>query len=398
MAFDKTQAPAPGSIIDVEITDIGFGGDGVGRLDGMAVFVPYTLPGETVRARVFERKRRFLKAWPKEILTPSPDRIQARCGHYQLCAGCAYQHIPYVREREIKADQVRQLLQRIGHLEGIPITCAPLPDALGLEDGYHYRNRVTVHRLRRQCGFFKHDNHQVLTIEECPISAPGLQELILDEARHPEGLPRVDLRIDSAGQPVSQAQAWFQVDCHGHTYRVPLESFFQTHFAAAAQMIDVLEGWMSDLSKRNLLIDGYGGVGLFSVALGQLFSKTILVELDRNAVEAAQLNMRTNRQESAFSTHAAPLETTLSSLLRSHDTNATSVILDPPRVGLQPQVIDILLARTPQNVFYISCDPSKLARDLARLNTRYLVKSVQLVDMFPRTAHIESIAFLELKA
>jgi tRNA/tmRNA/rRNA uracil-C5-methylase (TrmA/RlmC/RlmD family) len=303
--------------------------------------------------------------------------------------------VPYEVEREIKKNQVGQLMQRIGHLKDVPVSLMPIPEDLAQNQGYHYRNRATVHRQKRECGFFKHDNHQVFSVEECPISAPALEEMIREEAKQPEGLPRVDLRVDSDGNPVSQAQAWFMVNVQQHSYKIPLDSFFQTHYEGAAQIIRAIQSWISDLPGRDLLIDAYGGVGLFSAALANAYSKTVLIELDKAAVETARENMRNNQPEARFEAHASPVETTLSGLLRAHDPRRTHVILDPPRIGLQPQIIDILLARTPQFVFYISCDPSKMARDLSRLSAHYRVHSIQLIDMFPRTAHIESIAFLE---
>jgi len=169
-------------VVDLKIEDVGFGGKGVGREQGKAVFVPYTIESEIVSAEIVREKKQFAEAELVEVKQKSPDRVESLCPYFGRCGGCAYQHISYEHQLAIKWRQVRDALQRIGKLKDVPLRpIIPSPEQYG------YRNRITVHAQDGVIGFFRRDSHRLIDIERCPISLDEVNR-VLSELR---GQPHV---------------------------------------------------------------------------------------------------------------------------------------------------------------------------------------------------------------
>ena len=160
-------------IVDLKIEDVGFGGMGVGRESGKAIFVPYTIEGEFVSAEIVREKKQFAEAELVNVREPSPDRLQPQCPYFGRCGGCAYQHITYEHQLAIKWRQVRDVLQRIGKLKDVPMRpIIPSPEQYG------YRNRITVHAQKGVVGFFRRDSNRLIDIERCPISRDEVNRVV----------------------------------------------------------------------------------------------------------------------------------------------------------------------------------------------------------------------------
>src|SRR5260370_2748729 len=155
----------PMRVVNLEIDYIAFGGKGVGRENGKAMFVPYTIEGETVSAEIVGEKKQFAEAELVDVTETSPDRVPPDCPYFGRCGGCAYQHINYEHQLAIKWREVRDILQRIGKLKDIAMR--PI---IPSQEQYGYRNRITVHALDGMIGFFRRDSHRLIDIERCPIS------------------------------------------------------------------------------------------------------------------------------------------------------------------------------------------------------------------------------------
>src|SRR5215475_11754126 len=168
-------------VVDLKIQDVAFGGKGVAREQGKAVFVPYTIEDEMVSAEIVREKKQFAEAELVEVKQSSPDRVAPQCPYFGRCGGCAYQHINYQHQLAIKWRQVRAALQRIGKLKDVPLrSIIPSPRQ------YAYRNRVTVHALDGVIGFFRRDSHQLIDVEHCPISVDQVNRALteLREQKH----------------------------------------------------------------------------------------------------------------------------------------------------------------------------------------------------------------------
>src|SRR3954471_7565231 len=168
-------------IVELQIDDVAFGGNGVGRADGKVVFVPFTIEGERVNARIVREKRQFAEADLVEVLAPSEKRTLPECPYFGRCGGCRYQHIDYQHQLELKRRQVEQVLRRIGHITDVPVNATvPSPKP------YAYRNRVTVHCENGVIGYYRYDAHQIIDVERCPIAAPEVNAALAElRARKP---------------------------------------------------------------------------------------------------------------------------------------------------------------------------------------------------------------------
>ncbi|MFZ4483119.1 MAG: class I SAM-dependent RNA methyltransferase [Chthoniobacterales bacterium] len=342
----------------LEITDIAYGGAGLGRHEGRVVFVPFTIPGETVRVRINRVHRSWLEGEVREIVLPSPDRLAPPCPWFGRCGGCAYQHIAYPRQLEIKTRQVAEALRRIGKLPAPPVEPAqPSPLAYG------YRNRLTLHVEPPLVGFRGTDPRHLVDIGRCLLADETVNEAL------------AQLRGKRWLHP---GPATLRSSAHGGGFR-------QVNDGAA----EVLAGVVADLAGQGeVLVDAYCGGGFFAKKLLGAFARVIGLDWDARAIAAAQDGAQAGEEYRAGDTAAL-----LPALLREN--SQAVVLLDPPAQGLAPEVVEVLVAARPPRIIYVSCDPATLARDLAKLAVPHPLKRVIPVDMFPQTAAIETVCLLE---
>lgn len=345
--------------VELVIDDIAFGGKGVGRAEGKAVFVPFTIAGEKITARIVREKKSFAEAELVRVTEPSPDRTAPPCPYFGRCGGCSYQHMSYEHELHWKSHQVAQAMQRIGKFRELPLRpIVPSP----LE--YEYRNRITVHSEDGVVGFFRHDAHRLIDIERCAIAAPEVNaELAALRARRPRD-----------GHYTLRA---------GHGPRV----FSQTNDAVATHLADSIAGLIPP--DQSLLVDTYCGAGFFARRLLDKFPRIVGLDWDIHAIAAAQASA--TEAETYLTGEIVPQ---LAAVLQEADRARTTVIVDPPATGLGPDVREVLAQYPVATLLYVSCHPPTLARDLADIGAAYRLESVTPFDMFPQTAEIEVLAHL----
>jgi 23S rRNA (uracil1939-C5)-methyltransferase len=357
-------------VVDLKIEDVGFGGKGVGREQGKAVFVPYTIESEIVSAEIVREKKQFAEAELVEVKKSSPDRVESQCPYFGRCGGCAYQHISYEHQLAIKWRQVRDALQRIGKLKDVPMRpIIPSPKQ------YAYRNRITVHAEEGVIGFFRRDSHQLIDIEHCPISTDEVNR-VLTELR---------------------AQPYVR-DGH-YTLRASASSrvFSQTNNEVAEALRELVVNFIPP--NQEVLIDAYCGSGFFAKALLDKFERVIGIDWDKFAIAAAKENA--TGKETYI---AGDVETELvrsdgflaveGEMRRLGSRRSLTLIVDPPATGLSETVRKAIIDLAPQTLIYVSCNPPTLARDLRELQDKFIIKSVTPLDMFPQTAEIEVVAQL----
>lgn len=369
----------PDQEVEIEITDIGFGGEGVGRLEGQVIFVHFTLPGEIVRARIVEVKRAYARAVLLNILKASEERIAPPCQHFGSCGGCQYQHMAYSAQLRIKQRQIRELLARIGGFEDFPVAqTRPCPSPYG------YRNRIMIRsqwnkpEQKLNIGFIRYDNRLVEDLEECLIAEPELNEQIKHVRENPP--PHGGLKVVLRTLP--------------DDWKVPDHSFFQNNFHLLNGLTEVARECLR-ASGASTLIDAYCGVGFFALELSPAVEKAYGIECDVAAINAARENAKTrNITNTTF--FDGRTEEHLPKVLEQCDLSTTTILIDPPRKGASPETIKMLIDAEPAQIIYISCHPAMLARDLKKLceNGLYELKSVTPLDMFPQTQHVECIADL----
>ena len=234
MAADSP-ALSPGQLITVTVHDVAFGGEGVARVDDFVVFVPFVIPGEVVEAEVTEVKKKFARARLVRVLTPSPERVEPRCEYFGKCGGCQYQHLAYPAQLRVKHKQIVDLFQRVGGLAGAvidPVVPCPQP--------YGYRNRIMVRtqwnkrEQRIELGFLGLDNEFVVSIKECAIAEPVLNEDLKQVLANPP--PRGGLKVTLRVTP----EGWV----------VPRDSFFQNNFFLLPQLVETVRERLRDAGSR----------------------------------------------------------------------------------------------------------------------------------------------------
>ncbi len=372
-------SPTVGEHLTLTITDIAFGGEGVARIEDFVVFVPFVHIGEKVDAEITETKKRFARARLLRVIEASPDRVKPACRYFGDCGGCQYQHIAYPAQLKLKHKQVCDLFQRIGAID--PQIVAPL---VPCPQPYGYRNRIMIRsqwdkfKQGLNIGFIRADNRLVVDIEECPIAEPALNEQVKEVRRHPppKGGLKVVLRIPPEG------------------WEVPRDSFFQNNFFLLPRLVEVARDRLRDACTAHL-IDVYCGVGFFSIELAGSVKSFVGVELDRLAIQAARKNASTRGiSNGEFAAGAA--EELLPALLQRFTPEATTLLLDPPRKGCPPHMLELLRQVRPAQIIYVSCHPATMARDLNILCAGGVFNLVQVTpfDMFPQTQHVETIADL----
>ena len=346
-----------GTDLELTITDIAYGGDGIARHEGCVVFVPFTITGEQVRVRVTKSQRQWARAKLLEVITASPDRITPPCPYFTRCGGCAYQHIAYPRQLEIKTHQVAEALRRIGKFADPPVE-----PALPSPHDYGYRNRITVHVDPPAIGFRGTDPRELIDIKSC---------LLADE--------RVNGALTAlrAKKYLRPGPATLRNDPEARGFRQVNDGGAEVLAALVANMA----------GSGQLLVDAYCGAGFFAKRLRGNFARIVGLDWDERSIEAASKDASANEEYMAGDTGEL-LPTALGS------PSETTVLLDPPAQGLAASVIDTLLAARPSRIVYVSCDPATLARDLAKLAAGYELRRVAPVDMFPQTASIETACLL----
>lgn len=383
-----------GDIIKTSIDTVAFGGNGVGRIGGMVVFVPFTAAGDTVEAKIVEVKRNYYIGETREIIVPSPDRVEPVCPHFSTCGGCQYQHISYKAQLKIKERQVRESFERIGKIASPPVkTIIPSPQT------FNYRGKAEFHCIpnadgQLNLGFMDTVGGKLIDIQQCNIVDESinmeyhrLREMFASEET-PSYRKRYILWSDATYPPGKYITRM----AGGKELQVANDGFFQGN----TYLVDTLTERvidMCDLKESDSVLDCFCGSGLFSLFIAPRVSKVSGIEISGTAVHCATLNAKSfGITNTRF--YRGNVEDTLGRFIKEK-TRADIVLLDPPRTGCAKKTLTRIDALKPERIVYISCNPATQARDIRYLIGRgFSLETLQPVDMFPQTKHIEVIASL----
>ena len=435
------------------VTDYTAEGQGVAHVEGCAVFIPNAIAGETYIIRIEKAAKTWAAGKIVEVLEKSPHRVNRECPVAKLCGGCDFWHMDYEEEARLKADRVRNCLNRIGgeNLEDLSILSAPTC--------YSYRNKaqypVAAKKNKAYAGFFRAGTHQVVENNRClilPREADDVKNAVIDyvnqfrvtvydEEAHKGLLRHIYVRRGTVSKQVlvclvvngrkipreeeltarlkkipgfttlvlsvntKQGNAvlgdefitlygpgYIEDTLCGLVFRLSPRSFYQVNHDQAERLYNAAIS-QAEITKNDTVLDLYCGVGTITLAMAGAAGKVIGVEVIPQAVEDAKDNAKRNGIENAefFCGDAgqAALE------LEAKGIQADVVVVDPPRKGLNADTIEALHRFSPRRIVYVSCDPATLARDVALLKERgYTLKNAQAADLFPRCSHVESIVCL----
>lgn len=401
-------------IIELTLDNAAYGGDTVGRLpDGRVVFVPFSIPGETVRIRIISDKKKFARAELLEVLVSSPHRVTPRCQHFGVCGGCHYQHIAYEQQLVIKRKILQDQLQRIGGLENPRIEkMTPSPVE------YNYRNQIQFHISRdKKLGFIRANKKGIIEISECHLPQNTLNDLWpLMEIEPDSGVSTIALRLgvdddilvilasedllnaefNVQSLPVSVAHvspgnvqilagsAYTVMQVKKRNFRASAGSFFQVNTAMAEKMVNLIEENIPEGTR--VALELYSGVGFFSAFLAKQVEKLIAIESSESAGEDFVVNLNDYDNVDLY-------QGQVEEILPMLDVHPDIILADPPRTGLSTDVLERIISLAPKLILYISCDPATLARDSRTLvEGGYSSKKFIPLDFFCQTYHIETLS------
>ncbi len=345
--------------VDLKVKDVAFGGKGVARDNGKAVFIPFTIDGERVTAKIVHEKKQFAEGELVDVRESSLHRVKPECPYFGRCGGCSYQHIDYEHQLTLKFRQVRDVLRHIGKLADVPMRpIIPSPFS------YRYRNRITVHAQDGVVGFFRRESHRLIDIEACPIARPEVNDALVDLRSRRVEDGHYTLRAEPGPRVFSQAND---------------------------AVADALRNLIARLipSGQELLVDAYCGAGSFTKTLLEKFERIIGIDWDKFAIEAARENATVKETYLA-----GDVEEQLQRALKTSQPAKTTLIVDPPASGLSASARRVIVDLAPATLIYVSCNPATLARDLKEMQERLTIESVTPLDMFPQTAEIEVVTHL----
>lgn len=377
--------------LELDIEKLVAGGEGFGRYEGIPIFVPRSAPGDRLRVRVTERRTDYGRGEIVEILEPGPGRRQPPCSHFGNCGGCDLQHLEDGIQTELKAEAVRETLERLAGLE----SAQPVEVIAGRSWGYRLRTQLHIEREedRAVVGYHARRSHTVVPVETCPVLVPELEAVLprLPEVLAAAGSRRLDLAVGGDGSlscaPKVEGlpHGELSLEVEKLDYRYDARCFFQVNMELLPKLIECTVGEATGEQAFDL----FSGVGFFSLPLAGRYDRVVAVEGERIAARYARMNARHNHLENIEVVHRA-----VESWVHQLPAAPERVVVDPPRTGLSRPARERLLERRPIRLTYVSCHPAALARDLKALLTAYRVEEMTFIDLFPQTAHMEVVVQL----
>ncbi|MBI2251381.1 MAG: 23S rRNA (uracil(1939)-C(5))-methyltransferase RlmD [Armatimonadetes bacterium] len=432
-----------GEKIKLKIEKIAQGGRGIGRYNNLVVFVKDTCPGDLVKIKITEVKKNYLCGDLLAVIKPSPFRVLPECPLFYECGGCVFQHIDYKFQKEIKRQILKDSLRK---LKISPDIC------LSTDEPWNYRSKMQMALEKDKFGLYMEKSHKIVPLGNCLIQSLS-NNLILNEFQkflRKKTLPEIKYlisRVNSKGEIllvlVSQekylkeeedligflknipklqgvilnynphignvilgknnylilGKNYLEEEIDALKYRIYETAFFQTNLEALKIIFSLIRKWIG-IRKFKLIVDAYSGVGTFALMLSKYAHKIIGIEEEPQAAKSSKINQEINKLNNLEFINGK-VEEHLSEILKNSKPDL--IILDPPRKGVSREILELIKKNNLQEIFYISCNPATLSRDLEFLTNcgtrknqtgggRYKIKKVVPVDMFPQTAHIECIA------
>ncbi|GAB6100015.1 23S rRNA (uracil(1939)-C(5))-methyltransferase RlmD [Halanaerocella petrolearia] len=443
-----------GDIITIQLDNVAYGGDTVGRKDGFAIFIPEGIPGEVVKVKITEVKRSFGRGEIIEVVSPVEERVESECVDYGACGGCQMQHIDYQAQLDYKYQMVEDAMERIGKLD------LEINPVKGMENPYLYRNKAQFPLAIREeeivAGFYQAGSHELVPVSDCQIQHPVINRIVdratelLTEYQLPvyneesqQGflrhlVVRIGVCTNQAmlmivtreeefvvGEEIAEklmnqipelisiyqninpdqtnvvlgdktkklAGQDYILDYIGQIkYQISPLSFFQVNTLQTKVLYDqVLE--YAELTGNEKVLDAYCGLGSISLYLASESEEVYGIEVVAEAIEQAEENAKLNQIDNCHF-EVGKVKDVLPKL--KEEVSPEVIVVDPPRKGCHEEVLETFAEIGPKRIVYVSCKPTSLARDLKRLKELgYHTEEIQPVDMFPQTYHIENVALIK---
>ena len=385
--------------VEIEIESLTNLGLGIGRKNGWVIQVPYSLPGEKIRARIYRNHKNYSSADCIKVLVPSPDRVSPACSLFGECGGCQYQHLLYEAQLDWKKDQVKDSFERIGDIKH------EINDLIESPRKYGYRSKLTPHFEKGhpehpfKIGFLKQGTRRsLIDVDHCPIATDEIN-CALPEARTTLIKKKSSLKKggtlllrDTMSGVTQDPNEFVQERVGSLTFQFRAGEFFQNNPFILPKLVDYVIR-QTRPEESTYLIDAYCGSGLFGLSAASKFQKVIGIEISQEGFWGAQANAKLNKISNAefILGDASSIFESIEPTMRP-----CTLVIDPPRKGCGNEFLSQAIAFGPTFIVYISCDPATQARD-ARILTAggYSILEIQPFDLFPQTRHIECVLTLQ---
>lgn len=404
---------------DVTITKQDHFGDGITKVGDKLVFVKHGLSGDQCRIVITNVKKTFAVAKIEKMFQPSSERVKPICPHYEECGGCSLMHQLEKKQLAFKENKVRELFSRFAGISDFEI------ESISHGRSTDYRNKVVFHGMNNQLGFYRGKSHDLVPIRKCLLvddeinqvyqqlqnylaTYPNekMEKLMIRRTSLNEMMLVVEGRINQElfcsflsvlsltsiflnGKLVS-GKPYITEKIFDLQFRILPDAFFQVNYEMMLKLYQKVIDYYRDKHYHKVL-DLYSGTGTIGLLLTPYVEEVIGIEVVEDAVQAAKMNQEINQVEN-ISFIQGKVEDYIEEFKQ-----IDSLVVDPPRSGLDSKTITTILRILPDSIVYVSCDPVTLARDLKRLLSTYQLSHVHLVDMFPNTYHIETVVILEKK-
>lgn len=431
----------------IRIEKTGINGEGIGYVSNKPIFIMGALPNEMVEVDRVEDHGRYLKAQLKQVVSSSPERVQARCAIQKRCGGCALMPATYSEQSRIKLEHLRQSLQKYG----VRLDAQRLKPLINNPEPFHYRNQAKMpigyEKNHLLSGFYARETNHLVPVETCHVHDAALERIrhrilavlnrhrisayvsdrvglrtlvlrvidnqaqctlvsgkmqfsteVVDDLMKIEGLVSLGQSIQtSKNTHEAFGKEWTRLAGNhalnfkflGLNLKLKAKAFFQLNTQQAERLFEQVLAWMP---KGQRVADVYCGVGALSLALARSAKQVIGIELSKDAIDSATENAKLNRISNIRFLHGDAAQH-LNDVSKQIDV----VVLDPPRSGLDEAMIEVLMKKPFKQLIYVSCNPSTLAKNLSELQKRYRIEAVQPLDMFSQTPHLECLVFMSRK-
>lgn len=401
--------------MEVKIERLDHQGRGIAKVDGITTFVINALVDEIVDIEIIQKKKKFNTAVVKKYIKTSPDRIDAICPYFKMCGGCDLMHMNYKNQLNFKQNKIINIIERYTSIDSKKVK------NILYSNEYYYRNKVTF-QVKEKIGFYDKKSYDIVPIEHCYIASKKINELLsILNTCDLKGITQIMIRTNEDtemvviytkyiskeimeklkdkcslimydGQYKQISGNNYIIDNIGdYKFVISPASFYQVNKNTVKLLYDkVLEYLKPDLN--DVVLDLYSGTGTIGIYVSNSVKKVISVEINKFAVEDARKNKELNNVN-----NIEFICDDVANVIDSFKEKIDSIIVDPPRSGLDDKTVSYLKQISSNKIVYVSCDPITLARDLEKLSELYEINEITPVDMFPNTSHVECVCILKLK-
>lgn len=389
------------------ITKLDHQGRGIGKINNKVIFVPRVLPGEDVDIVITNEKKKFAEGKLIKIIKASPNRIVPLCPYYENCGGCNLMHLSYSEQLKYKQEKINNIITKY------VANNVEIKDIIACDDIYNYRNKIKLH-VNQYIGLYKEDSHELVKINNCMLVDNKINSIIKE--LNCKRLANDEITIRCNGKETLLFYKNEKNDLHhiasdniilnnqtikgnnyiieslnGVQFKISPSSFFQVNTKQTIKMYNIIKQ-LGQIKKTDKILDLYCGTGSIGLYLSKYCKEILGIEINQDAIKDANENIILNNIKNAkFIVDDAK------NAIKKISFQPDLLIIDPPRSGLFKGMIEDIYKFKAPKIIYVSCDPLTLARDLKELKEKYQIISVQPIDLFPNTHHIENVVLLYRK-